>query len=33
MDGIRQLRRGVALFLAVVMLVISMPLGTPARLW
>jgi hypothetical protein len=28
MDGIRQLRRGVALVLAVVMLVISMPLGT-----
>ncbi|MGH6904924.1 MAG: PA2779 family protein [Geminicoccaceae bacterium] len=28
MDGIRLLRRGVALVLAVVMLVISMPLGT-----
>ena len=28
MDGIRQLRRGVALVLAVVMLAISMPLGT-----
>ena len=28
MNGIRQLRRGVALLLAVVMLAISMPLGT-----
>ena len=28
MDGLRQLRRGVALVVAVVMLVISMPLGT-----
>jgi hypothetical protein len=28
MDGIRQLRRGVALVLAVVMLAMSMPLGT-----